>query len=144
MSNILKYKGYWTKVKLSLEDGVLYGKIEGISDNISYEAKQIKDVKNKFEAAVDDYLLLCKELGKEPDKEYNGVFNVRISADSHKDIARKAGEKGKSINSLMQEAVDYYLEKENAPKMKYSIKGSDANNNKVVFFEPKSRLEDVE
>ena len=37
MSNILEYKGYYTEIKFSTEDKVLYGKIEFIDDLINFE-----------------------------------------------------------------------------------------------------------
>ena len=78
MNNVLKYKGYYAVVQYSAEDEVLYGKIEGIDDLVSFESDSICGIKNEFENAVDDYIEYCKEIGKEPDKVYKGSFNVRI------------------------------------------------------------------
>ena len=48
------------------------------------ECADIQNVEKEFHEAVDDYLEFCKEVGKEPDKEYKGSFNVRISLELHK------------------------------------------------------------
>ena len=63
---------------------MLRGKIEGINDFVNFEYADIQNVEKEFHEAVDDYLEFCKEVGKEPDKEYKGSFNVRISLELHK------------------------------------------------------------
>ena len=40
-----------------------------------------------FEEAVDDYLELCKEEGKEPEKPFKASFNVRTGTDLHRKAA---------------------------------------------------------
>ena len=63
---------------------MLRGEIEGINDFVNFECADIQNVEKEFHEAVDDYLEFCKEVGKEPDKEYKGSFNVRISLELHK------------------------------------------------------------
>lgn len=63
MNNVLEYKGYYTKVEYSAEDNVLYGKIEGIRDLVNFECDTLDGVESAFQAAVDDYLALCADLG---------------------------------------------------------------------------------
>ena len=43
MKDILRYKGYYTKVRFSADDNVLYGKIEGISSLVVFEAESASD-----------------------------------------------------------------------------------------------------
>lgn len=76
--NMLEYKGYHTLVHYCAEDGVLRGVIEGINDYVDFQTSNIADVEKEFHCAVDDYLIFCSEVGKEPEKEYKGTFNVRI------------------------------------------------------------------
>ena len=54
--NILEYKGYIAKVEYSVEDQVLYGRIEGINDFVNFECEDVKKVQEAFQEAVDDYL----------------------------------------------------------------------------------------
>ncbi len=56
MSNTLNYKGYDGSVEFSAEDGVLFGRILGIRALVSYEAEDLKRLRQAFAAAVDDYL----------------------------------------------------------------------------------------
>ena len=89
-NNILEYKGYHTKVEFDSENFILTGKIEGINDLVNFECEDINEVEHEFHAAVDDYLEFCKEVGKEPDKEYKGTFNVRIDPALHKQLSNMA------------------------------------------------------
>ncbi len=75
MNTILEYKEYHTKIEYDSQDRVLYGKIEGINDYVNFESNNLGDVENEFHSAVDDYLSFCEEVGKAPEKEYNGSFD---------------------------------------------------------------------
>lgn len=105
MSNVLKYKGYIGKVEYSIDDEILYGKIDCINDIVTYEADNIKDLKAEFIAAVDDYLETCQQIGKHPDKPMSGSFNVRIGSELHKKAYVVSQERGISLNELIKRAV---------------------------------------
>lgn len=68
-NNVLDYKGYRSKIEYCTKDKIFYGKIEGINDLVNFESESISKIEKEFHSAVDDYLELCKEVGKEPDKE---------------------------------------------------------------------------
>ena len=104
MSNILEYKGYHTKVTYDAESGLLRGKIEGISDFVDFEATT-ESVEAEFHSAVDDYLSFCEEVGKCPDKEYKGSFNIRIDPSLHRDLAIEANKKDISLNQVIENAL---------------------------------------
>lgn len=61
----LKHKDYLGSVDFSAEDDVFYGKIIGINDLVSYEARSAEELKKEFIQAVNEYLEDCKNLGKE-------------------------------------------------------------------------------
>lgn len=108
MKNILEYKGYHTKVEVDLEDKILYGKIEGIRDLVNFESETLENFEKEFHFAVDDYLEFCKEVGKVPEKEYKGSFNVRISPELHRKIALLAFENNESLNQTVEKAIQAY------------------------------------
>ena len=55
----MNYKGYAGSVDYSEEDNCLYGKVLGMSkDNITYEGKDVDELRKDFEGAVDDYLVV--------------------------------------------------------------------------------------
>lgn len=105
MSNIIKYKEYYGSVEFSGEDECFYGKIIGIDDLVTFEGNSVEELKKAFEEAVDDYLITCKEFGKETDKSYKGNFNVRIAPELHKMAVLIAKSQGKSLNSFVEEAI---------------------------------------
>ncbi len=90
MNNYIEYKGYRGVIDYSDQDSVLYGKIIGIDDLVTFEGSSVEEIKSAFFDAVDNYLETCKELGKNPEKEFKGVFNVRVSEKVHKLAAIKA------------------------------------------------------
>lgn len=109
MSDLLKYKGFYGTVEYSAPDKLLFGKIVGINSLISYEGKTIQELQNDFEAAIDDYLSLCKETGIEPEKTYRGSFNVRISPELHKNLVLYSASHEQTLNSTVEEAIKEYV-----------------------------------
>lgn len=105
MNNTMEYRGYIGSVEFSEEDGLLFGKVQGIRALISYEGESGRELLADFHAAVDDYLSLCEEKGIEPEKAYKGSFNVRISPELHKKIAVCAASKQISLNSFVENAL---------------------------------------
>ena len=108
-TNVLEYKGYFTKVEYDAEDGILYGKIEGINDMVNFESHSMKSVEKEFHRAVDEYLNFCAEVGKQPEKEYKGTFNVRISPALHKKLSAIAGKNGDTLNASVEKAIQQYV-----------------------------------
>ena len=109
MNNTMEYKGYVGTVEFSEEDSLFYGKVMGIRALISYEGTNAKDLVEDFHGAVDDYLALCEAENKEPEKAYKGSFNVRVSADLHKQAAVYAIENNISLNGLVEKAMEQFL-----------------------------------
>lgn len=107
--NYPEYKGYHAQIEFDSDSLILHGRIEGINDLVTFESDSAKDIINEFHSAVDDYLLFCEEIGKEPNKEYKGTFNVRIDPELHKQLSITASYNDKSLNSCIEEAVKRYL-----------------------------------
>lgn len=106
---MLEYKGYHASITYNDKDQLLVGKVIGISDDIAFHGTSVEEMKHKFHDAVDDYLDFCKEVGKNPDKEYRGTFNVRINPALHKKLAEKAYETHHSLNAAVEEAISEYV-----------------------------------
>jgi len=107
--NILKYRGYSAAVEYSVEDQVLHGRIDGISDLVDFCSESATEIEQEFRNAVDGYLALCAEMGKEPEREYSGTFNVRIKPEIHKQIAIRASHNHRSLNAEVENAIENYL-----------------------------------
>lgn len=105
MNSMLEYKGYNAKIDFSSEDDIFFGSIFGIEDNISFEGSSVQELKTAFIEAVDDYLDMCNRLGKQPEKEYKGSFNIRVSPEVHKKAAIKALNNGISLNQFVEQSI---------------------------------------
>lgn len=108
--NTLKYKGYIGSVSYSEPDKVFYGKIEGIDGLVNYEGESVAELTASFHEAVEDYLAFCEDHNRKPQKSYSGSFNVRVSPDTHRQIANHAIEAGISINAFVKKALNMALQ----------------------------------
>lgn len=54
--NTIEYKGYIGTMEFSENDGVYYGKVQGIRSLISYEGNDIGELISDFHGAIDEYL----------------------------------------------------------------------------------------
>ena len=109
--NIIEYKEFIGSVNYSDTDECFYGKIEGINDLVTFEGSSVKELKRAFKNAVDDYLELCKEAGKEPYRSVKGSFNIRIEPKLHYDAIYTALKKGISLNQFVADAIKKNIDK---------------------------------
>lgn len=107
--DILKYKDYEGTAELDMVRGVCRGKILFINDLVTYEASQPSKLQKEFEAAVNDYVETCAELGREPQKSLKGQFNVRIPQELHKASTLRALTDGVSLNDVVVRALEAYV-----------------------------------
>ena len=82
MSSMLEYKGYHATVEYDAEDDIFVGEVFGIADSLNFHGTSVEELKAMFRQSIDNYLELCKQIGKNPEKEFRGSFNVRISLKS--------------------------------------------------------------
>jgi len=110
VKNTIKYKDYYGSVEFSDEDNVFFGRIIGINDRITYEGDNVKTLRCDFENAVDEYIEICSQLGKEPEKAYKGTFNVHINPALHRQLAVYSASRGKTLNTAIEEAIREYIQ----------------------------------
>lgn len=106
MKDVLKHRGFIGSVHFSAEDDCFFGKLEGIDDLVTFEGRDVEELKRAFLEAVDDYLELCRRTGKPLFKSYGGTFNIRMPAELHRKAARRSALLGISLNQLVQRAVE--------------------------------------
>jgi predicted HicB family RNase H-like nuclease len=106
MKDVLRYKDFIGSVHFSADDDCFFGKIEGIDDLVTFEGRDVDELKRAFREAVEDYSMLCRRAGKPLHKSYGGTFNVRMPAELHQKAARKSALLGISLNQLVQRAVE--------------------------------------
>ena len=109
MKNAMSYKDYFGSIEFSDEDNIFFGRIVGINDRITFEGSTVTDLRKDFEDSVEDYLEVCAQIGKDPEKAYKGTFNVRIGSELHRQLAMYSITTGKTLNSTVEEAIRDYI-----------------------------------
>ena len=111
MQDLLKYKGYRARIRYSEEDKCFVGEVLGIRDIIAFDGQNIQELKEMFKESIDDYLEDCAAWGKQPEREYRGTFNVRVTPQAHGAAVRRAEEMGISLNQFVAEAIQEKLDR---------------------------------
>lgn len=126
MAKLMEYLGYHATIDYDPEDRIFVGKVFGINDSLNFHGTTVDELEDMFHQSIDNYLELCKELGKSPDKEYKGSFNVRLSPELHRQAALKATEDGLTLNQFVVHALEKALipvkETETIIYMPYTVK----------------------
>ena len=104
MKNHLEYKGYLGSIEVDVDESFLYGRLAFIRDVVSYRSVDVGSLRAAFEAAVDDYLATCAELGEVPEVPCKGTFNVRIGPELHQEVALAAAKTGITLNEWVRQA----------------------------------------
>jgi predicted HicB family RNase H-like nuclease len=109
MSSSMVYKGYNAKIEYDDEDKILFGRITGIRDIVSFHGTSVAEVEAAFHESVNDYVAACAELGQTPEKPASGKFMLRLPPEVHSAAIAAAQASGKSLNqwagNLLREAV---------------------------------------
>ena len=106
MNSMLEYKGYHASIEYDAEDNIFVGEVFGISDSLNFHGKTVDELREMFQQSVDNYLALCEQIGKNPDKEFKGTFNVRITPELHKKAAFAAASEKISLNQYIMRAIN--------------------------------------
>ena len=59
---VLEYRGYTTSVEFDADDGILVGRVIGVTDVITFHGATVEEVAAAFRESVDDYLAACAKL----------------------------------------------------------------------------------
>ncbi len=103
---MLTHRNYTASVWVDEDAGLICGKIDNISrDSLPFQGKTYEDAKQNFIKTIEAYIEFCKNEKIDPEKpvSYSGKLPFRTSSDTHRAIAHKAKEMGKSINTWLEE-----------------------------------------
>jgi len=101
----MKYGDYVGTIEFDTDDKILYGKVIGISDEITYEGNTLDELETDFRETIDEYIEFCKEIDKIPEKSFSGKILLRTNPDLHSKIALSAQKQGKSVNSWLNDLI---------------------------------------
>lgn len=139
MGKLMEYLGYHAIVEYDAEDRIFVGKVFGISDSLNFHGTTVDELEEMFHQSIDNYLSFCEEIGKEPDKEFKGTFNVRVSPDLHRQVALRAAEEKTTLNQFVAHALETALRPNSFPEtivyMPYTLSKADwLNREQNNFF----------
>ena len=101
----MEYKGYHAHIRYSDEDKLFVGEVIGINDSLGFHGSTVDELEKMFHQSIDNYLDMCAEFGKVPDKEYKGQFNVRIPSTLHRSAVICAKQRNISLNEFVTKAI---------------------------------------
>jgi predicted HicB family RNase H-like nuclease len=61
ISPMLTYKGHTGRFEVDINAGVIFGRVLGIRDVVTFKGTHVEEAKQAFFSAVDDYLAFCQE-----------------------------------------------------------------------------------
>jgi predicted HicB family RNase H-like nuclease len=102
----MKYKGYTGLVELEEGSDVLFGRVIGLRDVITFQGESVAEVTQAFHDSVDDYLEFCAERGESPEKPYSGQFVLRLNPQLHRELANLAQARSTSLNALIEDILE--------------------------------------
>ena len=109
--NTLSYKGYQGRFDYDPDADIFHGEVLHLNDVVTFQGRSIDELKQALADSVEDYLLLCTEVGKKPEKPFSGRFNIRISPELHQRIAKEAASAGVSLNSWIINQIEQAVDK---------------------------------
>ena len=107
---MMEYKGYFGKVEIDDEAGILHGEVINIRDVITFEGASVDEIQTAFRESVDDYLEFCAQRGEAPEKPFSGKFVVRLPTELHRKAYVQAKLADKSLNGWVTEVLKTALQ----------------------------------
>jgi len=102
---MLRYKGYTGQVNFDADAEIFHGEVIDTRDVITFQGRNVKELKRAFKDSIDDYLNFCKSRQEKPDKPFSGKFVLRLTPDLHHKVYLLAMQSGKSLNSWIREVL---------------------------------------
>ena len=111
-SDMMKYKGYKASISFDEEDKIFVGEVFGIADSLNFHGRSIDELEEAFHDSIENYLEICKKIGKNPQKEFSGTFNVRTTPALHEQATEYAADNGITLNQTISRALESFLGKQ--------------------------------
>lgn len=110
-SDMMKYKDYKATISYDEDDKIFVGEVFGISDSLNFHGRSIDELEEAFHNSIDNYLEICEKIGKNPQREFSGTFNVRTTPALHEKAAEYAADNGITLNQTISRALDAFFSK---------------------------------
>ena len=101
----MQHRGYRGVVVFDDEAGLLHGEVVDTRDVITFQGSSVAEIQQEFRDSVDEYLAVCSERGRQPDRPYSGRIALRLPTRVHREAAVAARTEGKSLNAWLAEVI---------------------------------------
>jgi predicted HicB family RNase H-like nuclease len=107
---MMEYRGYTGIVEFDPSIDMFHGRVIGLQDVVTFEGRSVDELRAAMAESVEDYLELCAEAGREPDRPFRGEFLVRTTPELHRSVSTAAEAAGVSLNAWVQGVLGDALE----------------------------------
>jgi predicted HicB family RNase H-like nuclease len=112
----MEYDGYIGVIEVDEDANLLHGQVVNTRDVITFQGRNVKELRAALEESIDDYLEFCRKRGEEPEKPFSGKFMVRVDPSLHRELTLVAATEGKSVQSVVREAIQERVVRKGRPR----------------------------
>ena len=102
---MIEYKGYTGVFEFDPSIEAFHGRVVGVQDVVTFQGTSLDELRREMAESVEDYLELCAEVGKEPERPYRGEFLVRTTPELHRAATIEAEAAGMSLNAWVEATI---------------------------------------
>ena len=102
----MEYHGYRAAVTFDDDAGIFHGEVIDTRDVITFQGESVIELRQSFADSVEEYLAVCSERGRPPDKPFSGRIPLRVTPEMHRAATAAARTEGKSLNAWLAETVE--------------------------------------
>ncbi len=102
---MIEYKGYTGVFEYDPSIDAFHGRIVGLQDVVTFQGRSLEELRREMAESVEDYLELCAEIGREPQRAFRGEFLVRTTPELHRAAAIQAEAAGMSLNAWVESTI---------------------------------------
>ena len=104
---MMEHKGYVSgPIDFDPEAGTLSGTVAGLVDVIHFEGSNAAELLESFRGSIDEYLAICAEKGRSPDKPFSGKMLIRATPELHRKASLRAAREGLSLSAWVAQQID--------------------------------------
>jgi len=97
----MEHKGYVGVFEFDPSIDAFHGEVVNTLDTITFEGRSVDEIRAAFRASVEDYLEMCRDLGRKPDRPYSGTLSLRLGPELHRAAALEAARRRLSLNAFV-------------------------------------------
>jgi len=98
--------GYQAIIEYDRDTNKLQGRFVGLNGSAEFYSRDVEHLRAEGAVALRMFFDRCEALGIEPEKQYSGKFNVRITPHLHARVSAAAAADGKSLNQWVSDCLD--------------------------------------